>query len=91
MTQFVQKNFLFFYAAFELILLIYAIDSRSKKVGVVRQKVDVVLPKGTRLSRINFQNSKRAAISANDDVDRALDPVLKQQGGNFEAGLCGDF
>ena len=88
--KFVQKNFLFFYTGFELLLLIYAINGRGKKIGIVIQKIDIVLPKRTMLSRVNFQNSEWAALSPNDHIDCILDPVLNQQRGNFEAAFGGN-
>src|SRR5690242_498282 len=62
----------------------------GQQVSVVLQKIDIILPKAAEVPRINLQDTERPMLTANDDVNGALDPMLFQQHRNLKSGLRRD-
>ena len=66
-------------------LSIHAIDGNSEKIGVILQKIDIVLFEMARFAGVNLKHPKWLIIAANNDVYRALDSVLHQKLGYAES------
>jgi hypothetical protein len=65
-------------------LSIHAIDRDSEEIGVILEKIDIVLVEMARFARVNLKHPKWLIIAADHDVHGALDAVLPQELGYVE-------
>src|SRR5437764_12670739 len=71
-------------------LAVHALERRGQQIGVVLEKIDVVLRKTTELPRVYLQYAERPVwpvLTTKVHVDRALDPVLGQKHRNLKSGF----
>ena len=68
----------------------HAINGRSQDIGVILEKVDIVLRELPLLPRIDLQDTERSIIAANNNVYGAPHAMFDQQLRNLETFLaCG--